>query len=384
MSNLLTVPKPSTQTNPTDDLGIDRAFLLQMAQIPFISAAFVALSFVRQAEDVHTLRRYLDSLGSTAKIISKIEDQAGVRNMREIIQASDAIMVARGDLGIEIDYHRLPLVQTELVAMCQAEGKPVIIATHLLETMISSPMPTRAEISDVSNAIREQADAMAKNGMKEAGYRFINIDDSEQVLRAIRLTDKNVPIDLILHTPGGLVLAAEQIAEALLRHPAKVTVFVPHYAMSGGTLIALAADEIVMDENAVLGPVDPQLGQYPAASILKVLEKKPIQEIDDQTLILADVAEKALKQVKATVKNLLLKRMPEEKAEEVATLLSQGTWTHDYPIDVAQAREMGLPVSTEMPLEVYELMDLYPQAQGGKPSVQYVPVPYRHQQPGRP
>ncbi|MFN3367953.1 MAG: SDH family Clp fold serine proteinase [Thermus sp.] len=214
--------------------------------------------------------------------------------------------------------------------------------------------------------------------------RFINIDDSEQVLRAIRLTDKNVPIDLILHTPGGLVLAAEQIAEALLRHPAKVTVFVPHYAMSGGTLIALAADEIVMDENAVLGPVDPQLGQYPAASILKVLERKPIQEIDDQTLILADVAEKALKQVKATVKNLLLKRMPEEKAEEVATLLSQGTWTHDYPIDVAQAREMGLPVSTEMPLEVYELMDLYPQAQGGKPSVQYVPVPYRHQEHGRP
>ncbi|WP_114312819.1 SDH family Clp fold serine proteinase [Thermus caldifontis] len=214
--------------------------------------------------------------------------------------------------------------------------------------------------------------------------RFISIDDSEQVLRAIRLTDKNVPIDLVLHTPGGLVLAAEQIAEALLRHPAKVTVFVPHYAMSGGTLIALAADEIVMDENAVLGPVDPQLGQYPATSILKVLERKPIQEIDDQTLILADVAEKALKQVKATVKNLLLKRMPEERAEEVATLLSQGTWTHDYPIDVNQAREMGLPVSTEMPLEVYELMDLYPQAQGGKPSVQYVPIPYRHQEPRRP
>ncbi|ADW22647.1 MULTISPECIES: ATP-dependent Clp protease proteolytic subunit [Thermus] len=214
--------------------------------------------------------------------------------------------------------------------------------------------------------------------------RFINIDDSEQVLRAIRLTDKNVPIDLILHTPGGLVLAAEQIAEALLRHPAKVTVFVPHYAMSGGTLIALAADEIVMDENAVLGPVDPQLGQYPAASILKVLEKKPLSEVDDQTLILADVAEKALKQVKATVKNLLLKHMPEEKAEEVAHLLSQGTWTHDYPIDVDQARSLGLNISTEMPLEVYELMDLYPQAQGGKPSVQYVPVPYRHQQPGRP
>lgn len=214
--------------------------------------------------------------------------------------------------------------------------------------------------------------------------RFINIDDSEQVLRAIRLTDKNVPIDLVLHTPGGLVLAAEQIAEALLRHPAKVTVFVPHYAMSGGTLIALAADEIVMDENAVLGPVDPQLGQYPAASILKVLEKKPIAEIDDQTLILADMAEKALRQVKAVVKNLLKKHMPEDRAEEVAHLLSQGTWTHDYPIDAAQARALGLNVSTEMPKEVYELMELYPQPQGGKPSVQYVPLPYhKNGAPGR-
>ncbi len=130
---------------------------------------FVALSFVREAEDVHILRRTLTALGSTAKIIAKIEDQAGVRNMVEIIRAADAIMVARGDLGIEIDYHRLPLVQTELVQACQAEGKPVIIATHLLETMIHSPMPTRAEISDVSNAIREQADAVMLSGETTTG-----------------------------------------------------------------------------------------------------------------------------------------------------------------------------------------------------------------------
>lgn len=147
---------------------------------------FVALSFVRQAEDVHTLRRYLDGLGSTAKIISKIEDQAGVRNMREIIQASDAIMVARGDLGIEIDYHRLPLVQTELVAMCQAEGKPVIIATHLLETMISSPMPTRAEISDVSNAIREQADAVMLSGETTVGkYPLETVQVMKNIIESI-------------------------------------------------------------------------------------------------------------------------------------------------------------------------------------------------------
>jgi pyruvate kinase len=130
---------------------------------------FVALSFVREAEDVRILRRFLESLGSKAKIIAKIEDQAGVRNMVEIIREADAIMVARGDLGIEIDYHRLPLVQTQLVQACQEEGKPVIIATHLLETMIHSPMPTRAEISDVSNAIREQADAVMLSGETTTG-----------------------------------------------------------------------------------------------------------------------------------------------------------------------------------------------------------------------
>jgi pyruvate kinase len=154
---------------------------------------FFALSFVRQAEDVRTLRRYLDSLGSSAKIISKIEDQAGVRNMHEIIQESDAIMVARGDLGIEIDYHRLPLVQTELVSMCQAEGKPVIIATHLLETMITSPMPTRAEISDVSNAIREQADAIMLSGETTVGkYPLETVQVMKNIIESIEPSVKGV------------------------------------------------------------------------------------------------------------------------------------------------------------------------------------------------
>src|SRR6185503_7341151 len=118
--------------------------------------------------------------------------------------------------------------------------------------------------------------------------RFIDIDDSEAVLRAIRLTPNDTPIDLVLHTPGGLVLAAEQIAHAVRDHPARVTVLVPHYAMSGGTLIALAADEIVMDAHAVLGPVDPQLGDMPAASILRVVANKEIGSIDDRFLVLAD------------------------------------------------------------------------------------------------
>lgn len=143
---------------------------------------FVALSFVRQGSDIRQLREFLDGLGSQAKIIAKIEDQAGVRNMHEIIAEADGIMVARGDLGIEIDYHRLPLVQTEMIAACRDAGKPVIVATHLLETMITSPMPTRAEISDVSNAIREQADAVMLSGETTIGKYPL---ESVQVMKSI-------------------------------------------------------------------------------------------------------------------------------------------------------------------------------------------------------
>ncbi|MEA3459370.1 MAG: hypothetical protein U9R11_01610 [Chloroflexota bacterium] len=208
--------------------------------------------------------------------------------------------------------------------------------------------------------------------------RFIDIEDSEQVLRAIRMTPENMPIDIILHTPGGLVLAAEQIARALIRHRAPVTIFIPHYAMSGGTLIALAADEIVMDENAVLGPIDPQLGQYPATSILKVIEQKDINEIDDETLILADVAKKAIRQTKGTLIDILSGNgMEKGKAEELTETLTSGRWTHDYPITVEEARRLGLPVRGEMPEEVYTLMSLYPQPTRRQPSVQYIPVPYR-------
>jgi ClpP class serine protease len=208
-------------------------------------------------------------------------------------------------------------------------------------------------------------------------FRYIDIDDSEEILRAVKLTDDEVPIDLILHTPGGLVLASEQIAHALCRHPARVTIFVPHYAMSGGTLLALAADEIVMDENAVLGPVDPQLGEYPAISILKAVEQKSVDEVDDKTLILADVARKAIEQVRARARAILSEHMATEQAQELALALSEGRWTHDYPITVEEAQELGLPVSTEMPESVYKLMTLYRQSGQRRPSVQYIPVPYR-------
>lgn len=206
--------------------------------------------------------------------------------------------------------------------------------------------------------------------------RYIDVNDSEEVLRAIQMTDADMPVDIILHTPGGLVLAALQIARALRGHKGKVTAFVPHFAMSGGTLIALAADEIVMCRHSVLGPIDPQLGDSPAASLLKVVEEKPISEIDDKTLILADVGRKAIDQVKMAAQRLLARRLPADQAEALAQKLATGTWTHDYPISAEEARELGLPVSTEIPDRVLELMALYPQPvhtqQGG---VEYLPVP---------
>ena len=211
--------------------------------------------------------------------------------------------------------------------------------------------------------------------------RFIDIEDSEQVLRAIRLTPDSVPIDLIVHSPGGLVLASEQIARALHRHPAKVTVIVPHYAMSGGTMLALSADEILMDDNAVLGPVDPQIGQWPAASIVKVAESKPLERVNDETLILADIAKKAQSQVKEFVMNVLLDDFPEERAQKIAGDLTSGQWTHDYPLTFEALAQIGLPVSRELPTEVFELMDLYPQVGRQRPSVQYVPLPYREPMP---
>jgi ClpP class serine protease len=197
-----------------------------------------------------------------------------------------------------------------------------------------------------------------------------------------------MPIDLVLHTPGGLVLASDQIAYALQRHPGKVTVFVPHYAMSGGTLVALAADEIVMDPDAVLGPVDPQLGSitrgyWPAASVLNAL-KVANPNRDDETLILGDMAAKAIVQVHDTVRDLLLARHGEEEAERVATMLSEGRWTHDYPIRLDEARTIGLPVRADVPRQIYELMALFPQRAQRRPSVEFIPVPYRHPAGGGP
>src|SRR6202048_1375 len=203
--------------------------------------------------------------------------------------------------------------------------------------------------------------------------RYIDIDDAESVLRAIRGTPPGKTIEIILHTPGGLGLAASQIARALSDHDGKVVAVVPHYAMSGGTLIALAADEIILDRHAALGPVDPQLGQYSARSLVDVADRPGRHE--DQTLLLADVGRKALRQVQATVRTLLEKHMEPARAQDVARLLATGTWTHDHPLMAPELEELGLPVKVGVPAEEGLLMDLHPQPRGREASVEYVPGP---------
>jgi ClpP class serine protease len=203
--------------------------------------------------------------------------------------------------------------------------------------------------------------------------RYIDIDDAESVLRAIRETPAEREIEIILHSPGGLVIAAQQIAGALADHDAKVTAVVPHYAMSGATLIALAADEIVLDAHAALGPVDPQLGQYPAASIVEAAERPGDHE--DKTLIMADVGRKALVQVESFVARLLERRLPPDRAREAARLLASGVWTHDHPLQVPELTALGLPLRVGVPVLERDLMSLYPQPRGRTPAVEYVAGP---------
>jgi len=205
--------------------------------------------------------------------------------------------------------------------------------------------------------------------------RYISVEDSEEVLRAIRLTDDDCPIDLVLHTPGGLVLAASQIAEAVRAHPAKVTVYVPHHAMSGGTLIALAADAIVMDPSAVLGQVDPQLGDQPAASLVALVDAKPIEHIDDDTWVKADMARKALAQVEAQVRRLL-ENHPSEVVDRAVQALATGQHTHDHPLRPDEVSALGIPVSTDFPDLLHDLLSMYEQPKAGTPSVEYVPQRY--------
>ena len=177
---------------------------------------FVALSFVREGADVETLREFLRLHKSHARIIAKIEDQSAVANLDDIVRATDALMVARGDLGIECPFEELPSIQRRAVNTCLAYGKSVIIATHMLESMITQPMPTRAEITDVANAVHERADCVMLSGETTVGkYPLECVSVFEKVGRRVESEDL-VPMKAPEHLHGEkykLLSAAVRLAD---------------------------------------------------------------------------------------------------------------------------------------------------------------------------
>lgn len=190
---------------------------------------------------------------------------------------------------------------------------------------------------------------------EEKDDSYISIEDTEHVLMRIRQTPEDKDVDLILHTAGGLVLASEMIAMAVKNHPAKVTVIIPFYAMSGGTLIALAADEIIMEKDSVLGPVDPQLKDMPAGALISLLERKPIESISDENIMLSEEARKGIVRVQKFVEWLLEDKMGKKKAKRLAEFLTGGYTTHDTPIVFEVAKGFGLNVRQGVPKSVYAL-----------------------------
>ena len=169
---------------------------------------FFALSFVREPKDLEEFHTYLEGHGSDAKIIAKIEDQQAITNLDAIIKAADGLMVARGDLGIECPFEDLPIIQTRAINSCIQGTKPVIVATHMLESMIESPIPTRAEVTDIANAIREQADCVMLSGETTVGkYPVECVETIQRIAKRIEEEDKQVlRKDLILRLPRSKML----------------------------------------------------------------------------------------------------------------------------------------------------------------------------------
>ena len=175
--------------------------------------AYFALSFVREPADLDTFHAFLSEHGSDAKVIAKIEDQQAISNLEDIIDASDGLMIARGDLGIECPFEDLPQIQSLAINTCIQKTKPVIVATHMLESMISSPLPTRAEVTDVTNAIREEADCIMLSGETTIGKYPV---ECVETMNRIALRTEQEPTEILrqdipLHLPKSKCFARPPI-----------------------------------------------------------------------------------------------------------------------------------------------------------------------------
>lgn len=199
----------------------------------------------------------------------------------------------------------------------------------------------------------------------------IVLEDSEVILQQVRETPKDKPIDFIVHTEGGLTFAADLIAMALKYHPAKVTVMVPFYAMSDGTYLVLAADEIMMEKCSILAPLEPLIDDMQANLLMGVLKRKPIETISDRTILLAEAARMETENAREFVKWLLVDKMSEEQATQVAGFLTGGFMASSTPITLDVARAIGLNVVEGVPEKVSQLFETIEFSGGKRPGKQY-------------
>jgi pyruvate kinase len=266
---------------------------------------FVALSFARQTSDLQALRRVLKKAKSFAKVIAKIEDQSAVRNILGMIEEADVVMIARGDLGIECPMEELPIIQRKIVKSCLRIGKPVIVATHMLESMIENPVPTRAEITDVANAVFEQADAIMLSGETSSGrYPIECVKVFDRVARRIeRSGGAGYGQDAILEdTREKTVASAVVLANSLSR--SKIVVFTHHGTMAryasnlrpeNAPIFAFTSSETVLRQIVILWGTHPIMLQFAddpnvtIESALAYLRQQKLTEPGDHLIILTDM-----------------------------------------------------------------------------------------------
>lgn len=199
----------------------------------------------------------------------------------------------------------------------------------------------------------------------------IVLEESETILQAVRETPRDKPIDFIVHTEGGLTFAADMMAMALKHHPAKITVMVPFYAMSSGTYLALAADEIMMEKYSILAPVEPQIDEMPANWIMAILKRKPVELIADRTILLSEKARMETENAAEFVKWLLADKMTEDQTAQVANFLVGGFMASTTPITLDVARAIGLNVTEGVPEKVHQLFETIEFGVGKKPGKVY-------------
>jgi pyruvate kinase len=269
---------------------------------------FFALSFVRESADLDYFHSYLKEHQSAARVIAKVEDQQAITNLEEIIAASDGLMVARGDLGIECPFEDLPIIQKRAVQLCLKHSKPVIIATHMLESMINSPLPTRAEVSDISNAVLEQADCVMLSGETTVGKYPVECVEILQRI-AIKMENQSFPIlrkDLVLlHPKAKMQRAAAYLASEL---EAGIVIFTNRGAMAQMLsslrptkvpLYAFTENSVLYRQLLLLWGVEPFLIKFnseePEETIqtaFKLLKKKGLVKINDPIVVVSNVMTK--------------------------------------------------------------------------------------------